>query len=76
MTAVEKGSGLMGDEKLAAVGIWPGVGHGEYASLTVPEVGMKFVFKPITGSAGAIAHRVTALDHEARDDAVKYGPVV
>ena len=40
---IEVRRGSDGDEKLAAVGIGPGVGHGKFAGLGMLQRGMKFV---------------------------------
>ncbi len=37
---------------------------------------MEFVFKGIARPASAVAERIATLNHEARNDAMKYGSVV
>src|SRR6185503_11226216 len=76
MAVVEMQRRPEGDEKLAAVGVRSRVGHGEYAALGVAQVGMKFIVEPIARTAGAVAERVAALNHEARNDPVKNRAVV
>src|SRR4051812_1837990 len=59
------------DEELAAVGIRAGVRHGQNPRAIVPKAGMELVFELVAGPAVALTERVTALDHEALDDAMK-----
>ena len=59
------------DEKLAAVGIRPAVGHRQDAGLAVPERRPEFVAEVVAGTAGALAQRIAALNHEIRDHAVE-----
>lgn len=56
----------MHDEKLGAIGIGTGVGHGDGAPVIL--IGNRFVGKFIAWSAGAIALGVAALDHKTVDD--------
>jgi hypothetical protein len=77
--AVEPG-GLHGtDEELGAVGVGPGVGHGEHAGSRVAQL------EVLVGELGAVdglpsgavaAGEVAALAHEAGDDAVEGGALV
>jgi hypothetical protein len=66
----------VGDEKLAAVGPRPGIGHGKFARRIVPAFGRAFIFKAVTRPTGAGPQWAAALDHEVRDDPVKLEPVV
>ena len=74
--AVEPRGGDVGDEELAAVGARAGVGHGEDAGPGVAERLVELVRELIAGAAAAGALRVTALNHEIGDDAVKGQAVV
>ena len=72
------GEGVVGvhDEELAAVGVGAGVGHAE-GSFSVGFGGVAvFVFELVAGPAHSGAGGVTALDHEAGDDAVEDDAVV
>src|SRR6266542_2085613 len=77
VVAREPWRGCDGDEKLRAVGVRSGVGHGKFAGL-VKLVGRAFgfVLKAISGAARASAAGIAALNHEVGDDAVEDGPVV
>ena len=44
-----------GDEKLAAIGVRPGIGHGEFAGTIVAQRRMKLVGKTVARTAGAVA---------------------
>jgi hypothetical protein len=68
---VEPGRGGDGDEKLAAVGMGTGVGHGEEALFPVVEGGMEFVGEFVAGSAAAGTFGTAALDHKIRDHPVE-----
>src|ERR1044071_3677443 len=74
--AIEKGRGLLSDEKLAAVGIGSRIRHGKDTGFVVPQLGTEFVFEFITRAAGSVAQGITALNHEAWNDAVKNRSVV
>ncbi len=76
MFSVEPVGWDVGDEELAAVRSWTGVGHGEDAGFAVFEAGMKFVAEAVAGSAHAASCRVAALDHEVFDDSVELDAVV
>lgn len=67
------------DEKLAAVGVWASVHHGQAASSLVLQGRDKLVLKvttidALTALAGA--RRITTLDHESLDVSVEVGVVV
>ena len=67
------------DEKLAAVGVRPAVGHAQHPFRGMRQAGVELVRElaavdALAASAGA--RRVPALDHEARDDAVENDVVV
>lgn len=76
MFAVEPRGGDVGDEELAAVRARAGVGHGEDAGFAVAEGFVELVRELVAGTAGAVAARIAALDHEVGDDAVKGQAVV
>ena len=61
----------MHNEELAAVGIWPGIGHG-YGSPSVFS-GDGFVIKFVAGAAGAVSFGIAALDHKSLNYPMKDG---
>lgn len=73
---VEKRRRLMRDEKLAAVGIRPGVSHRQDAGLGMFEIGMELIFEAIARATGAVAQRITPLNHETRNHPMKNCSVV
>lgn len=80
MFAVEVGRGAVGDEELAAVGVFAFVGHADDAAAGVRQRPVQFVGEgaaPDAGPAFARAGRVAPLQHEVADVAVEYHvPVV
>src|SRR3990172_6136285 len=74
--AIQPWSGLMDDEKLAAVAIGAGISHGEDAGPVVTELWVKLVRESVPRAAAPNAERVTALDHEVRNHPVKDGTVI
>ena len=84
MVSVKPRSWDGGDEELAAVravhaavrtGVDACVSHGEQVGAVELHVA-DFVVEDVTGAAGAIAGRITALNHEVLDDAVERRVVV
>src|SRR6185312_3538767 len=73
---VETGIGRGGDEELRAVGIWPGIGHGQTSRHFEIQIRIDFVGNCITRVAFAGAQWVTALNHEAGNHAMEDGPVI
>src|SRR5215472_17464989 len=65
-----------GDEKLAAVGVRAGVGHGKKARFGMLQRGTKLISELVAWPTHPAAVRATALNHELRDDAVKTQPVI
>jgi hypothetical protein len=77
--AVEVRSRAQGDEELASVRAGTGVGHAERTLAVVLEGRHELVLElgTVDGRAtGTSSSRVTALDHEARNDAVENDVVV
>ena len=74
--AVKVRCGHVGDEELASIGPWAGIGHGKNTGAVVFEPSVDFVFKAVAGSAAASAGRIAALDHELLDDAMEGEAVV
>src|SRR6058998_3469883 len=74
--------GSMTDEELAAAGVLPGVGHGQRPRDVLVDVLLGLALDGVAGPAGADAslpglrNRVTTLNHEVRDHAVKLGAVI
>src|SRR5690242_118678 len=66
----------LGDEELRAVGVPAGVSHGQHAALIKLKRGIELVLKLVARPPGAIAGRISALNHELRNHAVKNGAVV
>src|SRR5690606_9885066 len=62
--------------ELRAVGARTGVGHGQQVGLVEAQVRVELVLELVTGATGAVAERVTALDHEAADHPVEDRTVV
>ena len=74
--AVKVGCGHVGDEELASIGPWAGIGHGKNTWAIVFEPAVDFVFKAVAGSAAACAGGIAALNHELLDDAMEGEAVV
>ena len=65
------------DEELRSVGVRPGVGHREFAGFVeAVRRAFGFVFELVAGAAHAGALRVSTLNHEIGNDAMKNRPVV
>lgn len=63
------------DEELTAVGVWSGVGHGHRAA-NVGVIVVQFVGELVAWTTGSGAGWITALDHEAVNDAMENQSVV
>src|ERR1022692_4651402 len=74
--AVEVGGGHGGDEELRPVGPGTRVRHGQQVGPVEGEIRVELVGELVAGTAGTCSERVTALDHEVRDDPVEDRPVV
>ena len=74
--AVKVGCGHVGDEELASIGPWAGIGHGKNTRAIMLEPAVDFVFKAVAGSAAACAGGIAALNHELLDDAMEGEAVV
>lgn len=66
MDTVQVRSGDMRNEKLGAIGVGSGVGHGEDAGTVMPEVFVELILKLVSGAAGTGSLGATGLDHEIR----------
>ena len=66
----------MGDEELAAVSIGAGIGHRKNSAFVMLKLRVELVLETITRAAGAVTERITSLDHESRDHAVKDRSVI
>src|SRR5690349_11000588 len=73
---VEPGRRGHSDEELAAVGIRPGIGHGQQAGFGVLQLGMKLIGELVARTAAARSFGAAALNHEIRYDAMKDEAVV
>lgn len=77
--AVQPRRGRQRDEELTAVGVGPGVGHGQDPRARVLEVLPDLVLELVAinrRAAPARASRVAALDHKVANHPVKHGAVV
>lgn len=67
------------DEELGSVGVWSSVGHGQDASVSVLQ-GEVLISKLVAvdglSTGSVVVGEVTALTHEARDDAVEGAALV
>src|SRR5229473_5716146 len=61
-----------GDEKLATVCAWSGIGHREFSRLVVLQGWMKLVAKAIAGITGTCPEGASALNHELRNHTMEY----
>ena len=64
------------DEKLAAVGVRTGVGHGKNAFRVMAQAGVEFVFKAVAGATCSGALRAPALNDKSCNHPVKGKAVV
>src|SRR4029079_4273609 len=64
------------DEELSAIGVGPGIGHGEDPRLAVAEARMELVSELVAGSTVALAQWIAALNHEPVDHAMEDDAVV
>ena len=64
----------MHDEKLRAVGVRAGIGHGHRPSFVI--AGKRFIIELIARAAGAVALGIAALDHKALNDTMEYRVIV
>src|SRR5579875_3864643 len=77
MLSVEMRCRAKGNEELRAIGVAPGVGHAENASLIMLEGECAWLIGELVARAtGSRAGGITALGHEALDHAVKRHPII
>ena len=74
--SIQVGLRGMGDEKLAAIGVWTGISHGDHPGFVLKRVAINLVRKFITGATAARAGGVSTLDDEIIDYPVETNPVV
>src|SRR5579859_5210731 len=75
VASIEPGCGRFRNKKLGAIGVRARVGVSEAAGSVELHIG-KFVGNLVAGTAGAVSERITALDHEVGNYAMKDGPVI
>src|SRR5271157_2671020 len=73
---VEVLGGHLGDEELTAVSVGSGVGHSQAAGYVETEIRIELILELIAGISHAGADRVSSLNHEFGNDAMKDGAVV
>ena len=61
----------MRDKELTPVGVWTGVGHGDYAGFVGQRIIRNFIFKTVAGPPCTGACGISALDHEIADHPVE-----
>jgi hypothetical protein len=76
MLAIEVRCGQVSDEKLAAIGVRSGVGHGENSCLGVLQRAVDLIGKTVSWATRTGASWVASLNHEIGNDAVKCHAVV
>src|SRR3990172_615740 len=76
MKAVEVRRGRIRDEELAAVGIWPPVGHGQQTWPVKLEVRVELVFERVTWPSSPCPRWIASLGHETGQDTVKRRVVI
>src|ERR1700676_3534471 len=76
MLAIQPVGGDVCNEELAAVGIGPGIGHGERTDFVLVGIAFGLVFKAVAWTAAPGTCWVAALDHEIGDDAMKHRAVI
>lgn len=67
------------DKKLASIGVWTSVSHGEKTWLVKLDLWFELVFKrsaPDRFAAGSGSRRIAALNHKIANDSMKRNPVV
>ena len=74
--AIQLGHSRVGDEKLAAVCIGPGIGHREDARAIVAQSLINFIIKTVSRPAKARAGGIAGLGHEIGQDTMKEHPIV
>src|SRR6056297_715624 len=66
----------MGNEKLAAVGLGPSVGHGKDSFFGVSQRIVKLIFKSISDISTSRTRWIPTLNHKILNDPVEYNPIV
>src|SRR6267378_3585597 len=76
IAAVQAGVGNFGDEELRAVSIGSGIGVGETPGAIEGERGRSLILEFVARIARAVAFRISTLNHETGDHAVKDGAII
>jgi len=73
---IQVGRRHMGNEELASIGPWSGIGHRKGPDLVLVGVAFELVREAVPRSSPAAAFWISALNHEVGDDPMKGGPIV
>ena len=76
MLAIQPIGGHVSDEELASIRAWAGVRHREGSTLMTIRIRLEFILEFIARTSASGAGGISTLNHEVRDDAVEYRPVI